>query len=252
MNQERKTIERAVLDQALLQLDKAPDDAALALVAGEGWHAGVIGIVASRLKERSNKPAMVIALEDGIGKGSARSVPGVDMGAAVIAAREAGLLIDGGGHPMAAGLTLKESEVPALREFLEERLGARMAEIGYRPALGIDAAVQPGAADAKLVSALERIGPFGAGNAEPRLALAAVQVAAPRVVGEDHVRCSLTGTDGRRLKGIAFRALDGPLGRALLETRGLPLHVAGKLRPDSWAGPEGVQLVIEDAAAAAS
>ncbi len=248
LNEERKAIERSVLDQALLQLDPEPEG--LAFAAGEGWHPGVIGIVASRLKERSGRPALVVALEDGVGKGSARSVPGVDLGAAVLAARDAGLLVDGGGHPMAAGLTVREADLPALRSFLDERLAARMAEIGYRPALGIDALLQPGAADADLVGDLQRLAPFGAGNAEPRVALASVRIAGARVVGEDHVRCDLGGTDGRRLKGIAFRALDGPLGPALLETRGLPLHVAGKLRPDSWAGREAVQLIIDDAAPA--
>ena len=251
-NDERKAIEQAVLDQALLQLGEAPEDAALAFAAGEGWHPGVIGIVASRLKERSSRPALVVSLDGGIGKGSARSVPGVDLGAAVLAAREAGLLVDGGGHPMAAGLTVREADLPDLRTFLDERLAARMAEIGYRPSLGIDALLQPGAADATLVRSLQQIGPFGAGNAEPRMALASVRIAGARVVGENHVRCHLTGTDGRRLKAIAFRSLDGPLGPALLETRGLPLHIAGKLRADDWAGPDAVQLIIDDAAAAVS
>ena len=252
LNEERKAIERAVLDQALQQLGDGPEEAALAFAAGEGWHPGVIGIVASRLKERSGRPALVVSLDQGLGKGSARSVPGVDLGAAVLAAREADLLVDGGGHPMAAGLTVREADLQALRAFLETRIAARMAEIGYRPALGIDALVQPGAVDAALVRALERLGPYGAGNAEPRMALASVRISGARVVGEDHVRCDLCGTDGRRLKAIAFRALDGPLGACLLETRGLPLHVAGKLRPDSWSGPEAVQLIVDDAAIAAA
>ena len=250
LNEERKTIERAVLDQALEQVSAQDGESGLAFAAGEGWHPGVIGIVASRLKERSNRPALVVALEDGVGKGSGRSVPGVDLGAAVLAAREAGLLLDGGGHPMAAGLTVAEDALPALRRFLDERLGARLAAIGYRPSLGIDAAIQPGAADSGLLRELARLGPYGVGNAEPRVAIAEARVEAARLVGEDHVRCTVAGIDGRRLKGIAFRALDGPLGAALLETRGLPHHLAGKLRADSWAGPEAVQLVIEDAAPA--
>ena len=250
LNEERKAIERAVLDQALEQVSAQDGESGLAFAAGEGWHPGVIGIVASRLKERSNRPALVVALQDGVGKGSGRSVAGVDLGAAVLAAREAGLLLDGGGHPMAAGLTVAEDALPALRRFLDGRLGARLAAIGYRPSLGIDAAIQPGAADSGLLRELARLGPYGVGNAEPRVAIAEARVEAARLVGEDHVRCTVAGIDGRRLKGIAFRALDGPLGAALLETRGLPHHLAGKLRADSWAGPEAVQLVIEDAAPA--
>ena len=249
-NRERRDIERAVLDQALEQVEsgEAVSDG-LVLAAGEGWHAGVIGIVASRLKERTNLPALVVALEDGRGKGSGRSVPGVDLGAAIIAARQKDLLIDGGGHPMAAGLTVARDRLPALRAFLSERLARRMAEIDYVPALGVDAVLQPGAARAELVQRLEEIGPFGVGNPEPRFALPEAQIMGPQVVGENHVRCALLGADGSRLKAIAFRALDTALGEALLRRQGLPLHLAGKLRLDAWAGGDAVQFIIEDAAA---
>jgi single-stranded-DNA-specific exonuclease len=176
-------------------------------------------------------------------------VPGVDLGAAVIAARQKELLINGGGHPMAAGLTVARAQLPALREFLSERLARRMAEIGYRPALGIDAVLQPGAARADLVQRLDEIGPYGAGNPEPRFVLPEAQILGPQVVGENHVRCTLLGMDGARLKAIAFRALDSELGEALLRRQGLPLHLAGKLRLDTWAGGDAVQFIIEDVAA---
>ena len=250
-NAERRAIEAEVLDAALAQLEdmpKAGKGAGLVLAAGEGWHPGVIGIVASRLKDRFGLPALVIALKDGLGKGSGRSVPGVDLGANVIAARQAGLLINGGGHPMAAGLTVSEAALPELQAFLDERLAKRIATIDYRPAMGFDAVLQPAAASAELLEALARVGPFGVGNAEPRFALPAVRVIRPQVVGENHVRCQLAGADGSRLKGIAFRALDGPLGAALLQAGGLPLHIAGKLRADSWSGPDAVQFIVEDAA----
>ena len=252
-NSERREIERAVLDQALAQVEsKQALSDGLVLAAGEGWHPGVIGIVASRLKERTNLPALVVALEDEVGKGSGRSVPGVDLGAAVIAARQSGLLIDGGGHPMAAGLTVAKDRLAELRAFLSERLARRMAEIDYRPALGIDAVLQPGAARADLVQRLEEVGPFGVGNPEPRFVLPGVQVLGPKVVGESHVRATLLGADGARLKAIAFRALDGAhdnaLGEALLRSGGLPQHLAGKLRLDAWAGGDAVQFIIEDAA----
>ena len=249
-NDERREIEGWVLDQALAQVEsgEAVSDG-LVLAAGRGWHPGVIGIVASRLRERTNLPALVIALEDGQGKGSGRSVPGVDLGAAVIAARQSELLIDGGGHPMAAGLTVSEDRLPELRAFLDERLARRMAEIDYRPALGIDAVLQPGAAQAGLVQQLAALGPYGVGNPEPRFAIAEGQVLGPQVVGETHVRCTVLGRDGARLKAIAFRALDSAVGGTLLRRQGLPLHLAGKLRLDSWAGGDAVQFIIEDVAA---
>lgn len=250
-NSERRAIEANVLEQALDQIESAgqPPEG-LVFAAAEGWHPGVIGIVASRLNARYNLPAMVVALDptSGEGKGSGRSVPGVDLGASVIAARQAGLLINGGGHPMAAGLTLATSRAAELRAFLEERMGRALAEVSYRPSLGLDGALQPSGVTVELIQQIERCGPFGAGNAQPRFVLPAVRIVKADVVGENHVRCILSGTDGGRLKSIAFRALDSELGQMLLHAGGLPLHIAGKIRLDHWAGRESVQLIIEDAA----
>ena len=255
LNMERRAIEAEVLEQATAQVEAGIDASGtgpvdLVFAAGEGWHPGVIGIVASRLKDRYNLPALVVAVDPdrGEGKGSARSVPGVDLGAAVIAARQADLLINGGGHPMAAGLTVAAARLAELRGFLAARLGEGLAAADYRPALGLDGAIQPSAASAELIHEMERCGPFGTGNAQPRFAVPAARVVKADVVGENHVRCVLTGTDGGRLKGIAFRAMDGALGPALLGTGGRPIHLAGKLRPDTWAGPNAVQFIIEDAA----
>ncbi len=251
LNAERRAIEQTILEQAIAAVEAqqpAPD--ALVFVAAEGWHPGVIGIVASRLRERYNLPAIVVALGDGIGKGSGRSVRGLDLGAMVLAARQAGHLINGGGHPQAAGLTVAAGELEALRGFLEERVRAGLKAIAYRPQLGIDGVLRPGAATTALLDQLERVGPFGPGNEEPRFALAAARVYQAKVVGEDHVRFNLGAAEGGRLKAIAFRALDRPLGEALLGTRGLPLHIAGQLRRDRWQGAEGVQLIVEDAAPA--
>lgn len=251
-NAERREIELQVLDQAIGQVEETGPGEGLVVAASEGWHAGVIGIVASRLKERFGKPALVVALENGIGKGSARSVPGVDLGAAVIAARQEGLLVNGGGHPMAAGLTVAAERLAELTAFLDSRLARRLAEIDYQPSLGIDGALKPKAASLELLEQLERCGPFGVGNAQPRFALPSVRVAKASVVGENHVRCFLGegggASGGGSLKGIAFRALDSDLGPALLQTAGLPLHVAGRLQVDRWGGRESVQFIIEDAA----
>lgn len=247
-NSERRTIEAQVLDQAILQVEDSGPGDGLVVAAAEGWHAGVIGIVASRLKERYNRPALVVALDGALGKGSGRSVPGVDLGAAVIAARQAGLLINGGGHPMAAGLTVTRGSLSELTAFLGQRLAQRLSEIAYRPALGIDGALQPKGASLELLEALERCAPFGVGNVQPRFALPSVKVAQASVVGENHVRCYLSGAGGGRLKAIAFRAMDSALGPALLQTAGLPLHVAGRIQVDRWGGVETVQFIIEDAA----
>ena len=250
LNEERRAIETMVLDQAITLLeDGRLVDAPLIVAAAGGWHAGVIGIVASRLKERYNRPALVIALDDqGLGKGSGRSVPGVDLGAAVGAARQTGLLVNGGGHPMAAGLTVAAERLEALKEFLTENVARQMEAAAYRPSLGFDGAITPGAANAELLRQVETCGPFGAGNAQPRFAVAEARIEYADVVGADHVRCRVTGPDGKRLKAIAFRAFDSPLGRALLEAKGYPLHLAGKLKWDNWAGAEAVQFIIDDAA----
>ncbi len=251
LNRERREIEAAVLDQALTQAEAAPrQHGGLVLVAGEGWHPGVIGIVASRLKERYNLPALVVALENGVGKGSARSVPGVDLGREVLAARREGLLVNGGGHPMAAGLTLAQDNLETLRDFLDRRLARQIAASGYRPALGFDGVLQPQAATAELIGQLARLAPFGVGNAEPRFALPSVRILRPKTVGEGHLRCILTGAGGGGLKAIAFRAFDSALGETLARAGSLPFHVAGKLRPDAWTGPDAVQLIIDDAAPA--
>lgn len=251
-NRERRVIEAQVLDQALGQLAAGPEPEGLVFVAGQGWHPGVIGIVASRLKERFSLPALVLALQDdGLAKGSGRSVPGLDLGAAVLAARQAGLLVNGGGHPMAAGLTVAAVGVAALRDFLQPRLAAELRRLDWQPALGFDGTLTPRGADGRLLRDLERLAPFGAGNPEPRWVLPHLRLvrADPVGAGAEHLRMVAAGEDGRRLKAIAFRAFESPLGEALQRRgEGRLLHLAGKLRADAWSGPEAVQLVVDDAA----
>ncbi|MEE8203986.1 MAG: single-stranded-DNA-specific exonuclease RecJ [Alphaproteobacteria bacterium] len=249
LNDERRAIEAAVEAAAVRAVEASGDDA-VAFAVGAGWHPGVVGIVASRLVQRLNRPAFVIALADGVGKGSARTIPGVDVGAAVIAARQTGLLIAGGGHAAAAGLTVAEERIGELRAFLVERLAAAVAEAGASPTLGLDGAIALGAANCELVDLLDRVGPFGAGNAEPRFAVAASRVVRADVVGGRHVRCFLVDDAGARLSAIAFRSVETPLGPALLGAAGRALHVAGHLRADSWRGERRVQLLVDDAAPA--
>ena len=251
-NAERKAIEQTVLAAALDKAEaQAADGRPLVLVAGEGWHPGVIGIVASRIVERINRPACVVALADGTGKGSCRSIAGVDLGAAVIAARQAGLLRNGGGHRMAAGLTVEAGKVDALHEYLCERVEGAVAAAGAVRTLGIDAVLTPSGATRALQEQIERVGPFGAGNPEPRFALAGARIAKADIVGDNHVRCFLADAGGGRLKAIAFRSLGEPLGDALLKAGGGTLTLAGKLRADDWKGREDVQFLIDDGAAAA-
>jgi single-stranded-DNA-specific exonuclease len=253
LNEERRALEQAMLEEAIAIVEaEAEPDSRLAFVARAGWHAGVIGIVASRLKERYNRPALVAAIgEDGLAKGSGRSVPGIDLGSAILAARQSGLLVNGGGHVMAAGFTARAEDLPRLKSFLVERMARQVAEGGLVPTLGIDGVLQPGGATVELTQILEQVGPFGSGNAEPRFVLPAVRVAKADPVGENHVRCILMGSDGARLKGIAFRALGTPLGQALIQARGAAIHLAGHLRSDNWQGRDETQLFIEDAAPAA-
>lgn len=249
LNRERQAIETAVLEQAVAMAEKQTSDASpLVFVAGTGWHSGVVGIVASRLREKFHRPAFVLGLEDGQAKGSGRSVPGVDLGAAVTAAKQAGLLINGGGHAMAAGVTVAAAQVDALAGFLADRLAPQLAAAPPANSIGIDGTVSVTGATRHLYDTVEAAGPFGAGHAEPRFVVPGADVVKADVVGDSHVRVILAGGDGGRLKGIAFRAVDNPLGQALLQSHGARLHIAGHLRADDWGGRRQVQLVIEDAA----
>jgi single-stranded-DNA-specific exonuclease len=248
LNGERRDIEARVLAQAIDQVESGDRQAPLVFVAGEGWHPGVIGIVASRLKERYNRPACVTAVAEGIGKGSGRSVPGLPLGAAIIAARQAGLVTNGGGHAMAAGFTVDAARLGALRDFLAERAIAALGPDGLAAELGIDGVLTLGAATPALVTLVGQLGPFGTGNAEPRFALSNLRIVKAEVVGSQHVRCILAdGAGNARLKAIAFRCIEGELGPALLHGHGRGFHVAGHIRADHWQGDEDVQLVLDDA-----
>ncbi|WP_233433012.1 single-stranded-DNA-specific exonuclease RecJ [Thalassospira povalilytica] len=246
-NRERKAIEDIVLDQAISAVEGRSKIGSMVLVGGEDWHPGVIGIVASRLKDRYHVPSLVMGLVDGVYKGSGRSVRGIDLGAAIIAARQAGLLINGGGHGMAAGFTLDPEKQDAFEAFLEERFAKIIEENDIRPTITVDGALHAHGATIELIDALEKLGPFGAGNAEPRFAFVDCRAVKADVVGADHVRCILTGANGKgRLKAIAFRCLDNDMGQTLIKHGGRPLHVLGHLRRDTWQGRDGVQLIIDD------
>jgi single-stranded-DNA-specific exonuclease len=253
LNEERRRLERQLVAAAEAQIaDALGRGAPLLLVAGEGWSPGVLGLVAARLTERYHRPTVAIGLADGIGKGSARSVAGFDLGNAVIAARQAGLLVQGGGHPMAAGLTVAADKVPALEAFLAERLqGVPGLGRPAPPDLALDGALQLAGLSYELAERLTKIAPFGRGNPEPRFMLRHARAAQVRQVGDAHVDCSLYDpAGGGRVRAVAFRASDQPLGRALLQGDGAPLHLAGAIQLDWWQGQPRVSFRIEDAATA--
>lgn len=248
-NADRKDIEAAVLVEAIEQAESAEElDVNIVFVAGDKWHPGVIGIVASRLRERYDLPACVVALDGGMAKGSGRSVPGVDLGQAVLAARDADLLFNGGGHAMAAGFTVEVDKLEAFKTFLARHIANQVAGGGRLPSYIIDAIVAPSGASIDLVNRLSSMEPFGAGNDEPKVVVSGAQIVKSDIVGNGHVRCIATGSDGGRLKAIAFNCTDSELGYALLNTQSRSIHLAGSLREDTWQGRSDVQLVIEDAA----
>jgi len=251
-NGERRAIEAEVLKEALEQVEAAvgvegaPDTVVIA--CGEGWHAGVIGIVASRLKDKYRLPTLVIALENGEGKGSARSVSGVDLGAAIIEAQHKGLLIKGGGHAMAAGLTVAEDKVEALSAFLRDHMRSAVANASNSQALKIDTVIALSGATADLIDDIERVGPFGAGNPSPHFAIPEVDLLKADRVGENHLRCIFKSKDGSSIKAMAFRQADEPLGHLLQTGIGRRFHIAGKLKKDTWAGGGKVEITLDDVA----
>ncbi|GGL64816.1 single-stranded-DNA-specific exonuclease RecJ [Wenxinia marina] len=250
LNAERREIEAQVKEAALVQAEARGTSGPLVWAAGEGWHPGVVGIVAARLKEATNRPAVVIGLEDGIGKGSARSVAGVDLGAAIQRLAAEGLLLKGGGHRMAAGLTVEEGKIEAAMARLGELLARQGAGRGGPADLTLDGLLMPGAATVELVEQVEAAGPFGASAPSPRFALADCRVLQTREVGTGHLKVTVGDGLGARLDGIAFGAVGTALGTALAGHGGRRFHVAGRLEVNVWQGRKSAQLKLEDAAPA--
>ena len=256
LNRTRREVEAEVLDQAMATAETQglwPSDDAVIVVARDDWHPGVIGIVAGRLRERWRKPVVVIGIDpvSGMGKGSGRSQAGVNLGHAVGAAFEAGLLLSGGGHAMAAGLSVDRQRIAELRTFLNDHINSHVAEADQVEPVDIDAVLSLGAASRALYDRLDLLAPFGQGNPEPLLAVSDVRVGYASVMKGGHIRCDLTDGYNGKLKGIAWRAEGTPLGDALLRPAGR-LHVVGRLKADDYMGRRGVQLEIEDIAQATS
>ena len=249
LNTERREIEMQVRLAALAQAEARGLDGPLVWAAGEGWHPGVVGIVAARLKEATNRPAVVIGLDGDLGKGSGRSVSGVDLGAAVHRIAAEGLLVKGGGHKMAAGLTVDRARIEAAMERLADLLARQGAGRGGPADLRLDGLLMPAAVTPALIEQIEAAGPFGAAAPAPRFAFAAQAVSARRI-GESHLRLSFGDGTGPRLEAVAFGAFDGPLGPLLEQAGANRFHLAGRLELNSWGGRTRAQLRLEDAARA--
>jgi single-stranded-DNA-specific exonuclease len=254
LNRERQTIEMNTLAQAEAEAMAAlglEERGAVLVTAAEGWHPGVVGLVAARLKERFGRPAFAVALEPGgLGTGSGRSIAGVDIGRVVRRAVAEGLLIKGGGHAMAAGVTLRKDALAPLRAFLESALAADVEVARRASGLLIDGAVSAAAATSDLVATISRAGPFGSGNPEPVIVLPAHTVSYAEEVGQAHLRVRLKSGDGAGVNAIAFRAAGQKLGAALLNNRGQQVHAAGTFSLDRWQGEERVQFKLIDIAPA--
>jgi len=248
-NRERQAIERLILEAALAQA-AVQDNAPFVLVSGEGWHSGVVGIVAGRLKDRFSRPALAIGFENGLGRGSARSIAGIDIGALLRRAHAAGYLEAAGGHAMAAGFSLLEANVGPLAEFLGHELAGAGAALGEARGLTLDALLTPSGANHAFIEQIRLAGPFGAGNPEPLLGMADLRVSYVGATAGGHVRARLEGSDGACVPVIAFRAAGSPIGDGLLRDRGKRVHAVGQLKPDTHNGGNRIQFVLEDAAPA--
>jgi single-stranded-DNA-specific exonuclease len=252
VNRERQAVEAAISTAAMAQAaDQAAAGHAVILLADAAWHPGVVGIVAGRIKEKFNLPVLVAGIVDGLVKGSGRSVAGVDLGAAIIAARQSRLLTTGGGHAMAAGFSLPEAGLMALHEFLNERLAAAR-DAPRASSLTLDGVLAARGADAALAQLVGRLGPFGTGNAEPLFVLPRARIVKSERIGKDGgtIRAMVEGEGGGRVKALLFRAGDGALAQALSHAGGAPLHLAGHLRAESWQGRVTAGFFVCDAAPA--
>ena len=251
VNTARKTLQDQMINEALEEAFKLPEDDAVIIVNMEGWHPGVIGIVAGRLKDRFDKPAIVIGVnEEGLGKGSGRSLSGVNLGEAITQAKEAGLLLSGGGHAMAGGLTVEASKIPELTKFLNKILKDEVIEARKNLSLKIDALIAPSAANQSLIKRIEDVGPYGAGNPQPLFAFSDLRIAYAQRVRGGHVRCSFEDGLGGRINGICFRADETGLDQILLDPNAPRVHVAGRLKADSWKGRSKIDLQLVDLAIA--
>lgn len=252
LNKERKEMELKTLEEAIAQAEFALEqdpDMPMLITSAEGWHKGLIGLVASRLTEKFRRPSLVVSwMETNEGTGSARSIGGVDLGSVVRTAVADGLLIKGGGHAMAAGLTVAKDKFDDLKAYLTEKLGADVSSAMQKASYELDGAVTPNSVSVELMDLLEQAGPFGQGNPMPRFAFPSHRISFAKVIGDHHVKCTLMSSDGSKIEAIAFRAVGTPIGEILLNSNGASVHVAGHFTRNNWGGRERIEVIIDDVA----
>ena len=251
VNSERRVLQDQMINEALEEADKLPKHAAIIIVDMDGWHPGIIGIVAGRLKDRFDKPAIVIGVnDDGIGKGSGRSMTGVNLGEAITKARDAGILSSGGGHAMAGGLTVEADRIPELVTFMNDELIDAVTEARKNLSIKLDALLAPTAASQSTLDIIQSVGPYGAGNPQPIFGFSDLRIAYAERVKGGHVRCAFEDGIGGRLSGICFQADQLGLSDVLLDPNAPRVHVAGRLKANSWQGRSSVDLQLVDLAIA--
>jgi len=250
INRDRKVVQDRILEEALEKVAALPPNHSVIIIAMEGWHPGVIGIVAGRLKDRFNKPAIVIGVDEGIGKGSGRSLKGVNLGGAIQAAKEEGLLEAGGGHEMAAGLTIKAEKLTEFQSFMEKTLSADVARARLDASYKIDALISASAANTDLIAQIDKIGPYGADMPEPVFAFSDLRITFAQRLNGGHVRCAFEDKGGVRLAGIAFRAEETGIADILLAPNPPRVHLAARLKQDTWKGRTKIDVQIADLAIA--
>jgi single-stranded-DNA-specific exonuclease len=245
-NAERKTLESIVQEQALEQAESINDD--ILIVSGEGWHPGVIGIVAGRIKEKYQKPVCVIAFEGDIGKASCRSIPGLDLGSLIQSAKQKGYLVAGGGHPMAAGFTIEKQMLQEFISYMVSKTQHIKPLIQESSTLVLEGNLSLTSINLDLLNKIKRVGPYGSGNPSPRFSVGPVEVSFVAPMGEDHLRCTLKQMDGSTLEAVSFRSQNTELGIGLLRSRGKQIYVAGTLNINTWMGRDKIQMTIDDGA----
>jgi len=248
VNQERRNLQDKILEEALTKAMTLDANSPVTIVAMDGWHPGIIGIVAGRLKDRFARPAIVIGTDKGIGKGSGRSISGVNLGNAITEAKDVGLLVSGGGHAMAGGLTVETDKIGGLISFLNERLADEVSQAKANAALKVDVLLSPRAATKTLIDKIEAVGPYGAGNPQPMFAFANMRISYAERVRGGHVRCAFEDVDGGRIAGICFRADEAGLSELLLSPNAPRVHIAGRLKEDTWRGRSKIDFHLTDMA----
>ena len=245
-NQERRTIESYVLDSAEKQVTEEKLNKKLLIVSGENWHEGVIGIIASRLKDKYHKPCVVITFSKGKAKGSGRSIKGIDLGNLVIAAKQAGIIDSGGGHSMAAGLSLNENQIENLSNFFESQLSNHLFEVMDEKMIYVDSLISSSGINLEVYDEIEKLGPFGSDNVEPNFVVKNSILASVNQIGENHLKCLIKTPEGEFIEAIAFRSLSTSLGDQIQKNKGNSVSLLGKIKINEWGGRRTPQLHIED------